>query len=129
MSTLDRIYTPYTDWEDYKAGMYNEDKNGRDERVHNAVECLSVPAVCRSAMERVVKEWPTATDFNLSNKTQNRRAWLGQAACCIQYGCHEDETREAWGMMSEYNRESANRIAQSIIDEWEMYNDGQMMLL
>ena len=126
---MDRIFTPYTAWEDYRAGMYDEEKEGRDSRVELAIECLSIPAVCREAMEKVVKEWPTATDFNLTNKGQNRKAWLGQAACCIHYGCHEDETREAWGLMSDFNRESANRIAQSIIDEYERFNDGQMMLL
>lgn len=126
---MDRIFTPYTDWEDYQAGMYDESREGRSERVQAALECLSVPSECRRAMERVVSEWKTATDFNLTNKEQNRRAWLGQAACCIQHGCHEDETREAWGMMSDFSRDSANRIAQSIINEWERLNDGQMMML
>lgn len=129
MITLDRVYSDYRTWEDYKAGMYNESRDGRIVRVNLAMECLSSNLLCLEYMNEVVKQWPVATEFNFTNEQQNRRAWLGQAACCLYGGCHEDETREAWGKITQFQRETANRIAEHVINEWLAYNEGQMKLL
>jgi hypothetical protein len=70
-------------------------------------------------MEKVIAEWEIATEYNLSNAEINRKAWLGQAACCCYAGVHEDETREAWGLMTDAQRSEANRIAACIIKRWQ----------
>ena len=116
---MQRIFHHYSLWEDFHAGMYDENKDGRSERVQKAVEILGTPDICRAAMEKVVSEWKIATEYNLSNLEINRKAWLGQAACCCYAGVHEDETREAWGIMSEAQRTEANRIAAGIIRKWQ----------
>ena len=115
---MERIFHHYNKWEDYHAGMYDESKDGRAERVIKAAEILGTPATCRKAMEKVVSEWVKATEYNLSNAEINRKAWLGQAACCCWAGIHEDETREAWGLMTEAQRIEANAIAADIIKKW-----------
>ncbi len=115
---MERIFHHYNLWEDYHAGMYDESKNGRQERVKKAAYILGTPEVCREAMEKVVAEWQRATEYNLSNAEINRKAWLGQAACSCYAGIHEDETREAWGIMTEAQRIEANRIAATIIKRW-----------
>lgn len=115
---MQRIFHHYKKWEDYHAGMYDESKDGRAERVQKAAEILGTPDICRKAMEKVVAEWEKATEYNLSNAEINRKAWLGQAACCCYAGIHEDETREAWGIMTEAQRIEANRIAAEIIKKW-----------
>ena len=116
---MQRIFHHYSLWEDYHAGMYDESKDGRAERVQRAAEILGTPAVCREAMEKVIAEWPISTEYNLSNLEINRKAWLGQAACCCYAGIHEDETREAWGIMTDPQRAEANRIAADIIRKWQ----------
>lgn len=116
---MQRVYHHYSLWEDYHAGMYDECKDGRSERVNKAAEILGTPDICREAMEKVVAEWKIATEYNLSNLEINRKAWLGQAACCCYAGIHEDETREAWGIMTEAQRIEANRIAAVIIRKWQ----------
>lgn len=116
---MERIFHHYDKWEDYHAGMYDESKDGRAERVQQAAEILGTPDICRKAMEKVVSEWKISTEYNLSNLEINRKAWLGQAACCCWGGIHEDETREAWGIMTEAQRIEANRIAAEIIKEWQ----------
>lgn len=116
---MQRIFHHYSLWEDYHAGMYDESKDGRAERVQNAAEILGTPDVCRKAMEKVVAEWKISTEYNLSNIEINRKAWLGQAACCCWAGIHEDETREAWGIMTDAQRIEANRIAACIIKKWQ----------
>lgn len=115
---MQRIYHHFSLWEDYHAGMYDESKDGRAERVKQAAEILGTPATCRTAMEKVIAEWEKATEYNLSNAEINRKAWLGQAACSCYAGIHEDETREAWGIMTEAQRIEANRIAAQIIKGW-----------
>ena len=116
---MQRIFHHYSLWEDYHAGMYDESKDGRAERVQKAAEILGTPDICRKAMKKVVAEWKIATEYNLSNLEINRKAWLGQAACSCYAGIHEDETREAWGIMTEAQRIEANRIAAVIIKEWQ----------
>lgn len=115
---MQRIFHHYSLWEDYHAGMYDEIKDGRTERVKRAAEILGTPDICRKAMEKVVHEWSYATEYNFSNAEINRKAWLGQAACSCYAGIHEDETREAWGIMTETQRIEANRIAAKIIKKW-----------
>lgn len=114
-----RIFHHYTLWEDFHAGMYNENKDGRAERVRKAADILGTPEICRRAMEKVIAEWQISTEYNLSNLEINRKAWLGQAACSCYAGIHEDETREAWGIMTEAQRIEANRIAAGIIRKWQ----------
>lgn len=115
---MERIFHHYNKWEDFHAGMYDECKEGRKERVKQAASILGTPSICRKAMEKVIAEWRIATEYNLSNAEINRKAWLGQAACSCYAGIHEDETREAWGIMTESQRTEANRIAASIIRKW-----------
>lgn len=115
---MDRIFHHYNLWEDYHNGMYDECKEGRAERVKQAAHILGTPQICREAMEMVIAEWELATEYNLSNAEINRKAWLGQAACCCYAGIHEDETREAWGIMTEAQRVDANNIAAELIKEW-----------
>lgn len=129
---MERIFHHFTKWEDFHAGMYAENKDGRKQRVARAAEILGTPHVCREAMEKVISEWKIATEYNLSNAEINRKAWLGQAACSCYAGIHEDETREAWGLMTDQQRIEANRIAASIIREWcaafDRANDPQISL-
>lgn len=115
---MERIFHHYTLWEDYHAGMYDESKEGREERVKNAAYILGTPDICEKAMNMVVATWKISTEYNLSNSEINRKAWLGQAACSCFAGIHEDETREAWGIMTEQQRVKANEIASNIIKKW-----------
>lgn len=115
---MERIFHHYSLWEDFHAGMYDESRDGRAERVAEAAKILGTPDICRKAMEKVVSEWTISTEYNLSNAGINRKAWLGQAACSCWAGIHEDETREAWGIMTQQQRIRANQIAAEIIKEW-----------
>lgn len=115
---MKQVFYPYTMWEDFKNGMYDEVKEGRSERIQFAIECLSNPAICYEQMKRVTSEWKIATEQNLTNPTTNHQAWLGQSACNIYKGVKEDETREAWGMLTREQRIEANKIADKVDREW-----------
>lgn len=113
-----RVYYPYYEWEDYKSGMYDELQDFRKERIQLAVNCLSNETVCTHFMNEVVKRWVKSTQHNLTNTGCNRKAWLGQCACNLYAGVKEDETREAWKLLTEEQQKKANNIAKNIIDKW-----------
>lgn len=113
---MKRIFHHYIKWEDYQNGMYNNSPETL-EIIQKAVEVLSTPSICESAMKRVVSEWEYATEFNLTNSGCHR-PWLGRSACCIYYGITENITRIAWWQLTSDQQNKANEIADIIINNW-----------
>ena len=104
----------YTMWEDFQNRMYDEVKEGRQDRVKQAVYLLSNTSLLYEQMTRVTKEWKYATEQNLTNASINHQAFLGQTACNIWQGIKEDETREAWGILTCEQRYKANKVADRV---------------
>lgn len=111
-------FYPYTMWEDFQHGMYDEVKEGRKERVQKAVYLLSEPELLFKYMTRVANEWKYATEQTFTNQSINHQAFLGQTACNLYAGIKEDETREAWGLLSNDQRYEANKVADRVHDAW-----------
>lgn len=111
-----RIYTHYEYWEDYKNGLYKSQTESID-RIKLSMKVLSNPNLCKLSMEKVIKEWPVSTAVNLSIPGC-QRPWLGRAACCIKYGISENITRIAWWKLALEKQDSANAIADTIINAW-----------
>lgn len=113
-----QYFARYEMWEDYQNGMWAKIISFEEERmVEDAMHLLCSDGV-GFACESVFDKWPIATKINLTNAQQNRRAWLGQAACCLMFGVPEDITRVAWGLMTETQKMNANRIAEIKIQKW-----------
>lgn len=108
----------YTMWEDFQHGMYDEVKEGRAERVQKAVYLLSNLDLLFKYMTRVANEWKYATEQTFTNPSINHQAFLGQAACNLYAGIKEDETREAWGLLTNSQRYAANKVADCVHDNW-----------
>lgn len=108
---------PYTEWEDWKAGMY-ADKSDSPSGVSSAVSLLRDQHRLAMAMRSVSMYWKNACNANL-RESPNNRSWLGQAACCYAAGVPESITRIAWGLLTDHQRDLANRIADEVIDEWK----------
>ena len=115
---MEQRFYHYTKWEDFRNGMYDEDKHGREGRVSDAMRLLTDTELLYEQMTRVTMEWTFATEQNLTNKGMNHQAFLGQTACSIWHGIHEDETREAWGRMTREQRRAANGVADAVYNEW-----------
>jgi len=81
-----------------------------------------------AAMLRVVREWRYSCEHNLSNLSQNRKAWLGHAACALEKGLCEDVVREACGRLTAEQQGAANAKAQQAIEEWEKWQSDQLEL-
>jgi hypothetical protein len=115
--SVGRVFAPYSEWEDYRAGIF--DSRLDDEAVTASRMLLKEQCICRSAMLRVIREWPTASAVNLTNNGANRRAWLGQAACCLEAGATASATKRAWWQLTDSDRTRANACADEVIALWE----------
>lgn len=122
MSNNKQLFYSYDKWEDYKFGMFKEDLVDRENRVNRAVFLFRDHYMCSLFMQRVCDEWEISCKQVFTNSHMNKIAWLGQAACCLYAGIHEDETREAWGLLSDEEREFANCVAKQNIDRWFLKN-------
>lgn len=72
-----------------------------------------------SWMLKVLDAWPVSCEHNLTDTNQNRRAWIGHAACCLAIKCPEHITREAWGQLTQDQQNKANYQADLAVWEFE----------
>ena len=118
--SVKRIWHPYTSWEEFHAGMWRRVYG--DERAKflgEAIRFTGDPELYGQWMLKVTAAWPMSCEHNLTDIGQNRRAWIGHAACCLAIKCPEDITRSAWGHLSEDQRMKANQKADFAIVTWE----------
>jgi hypothetical protein len=80
------------------------------------------------AAKMMLRDWPRAAEHNLTNREQNRRAWIGQATCCYSSNAPEGATRLAWWVLLADERDRANAVADRVIAEWEAGRDTQTAL-
>lgn len=114
-----QIYHPYQNWEDFKNGMWRkETKTYEENTLHEIIEFTGDHILYGNAMLRVIKEWVISCEHNLTNKSINRKAWIGHAACCIEKKYPEYLVRVAWGMLTESQRIEANKKADYAILKW-----------
>lgn len=111
------MYHHYSIREDWKYGMYENNK-GKD-KIKEASMLLWSESLYDS-MLRVINEWVISSDENMTNVSQNRQAYLWQAACCIEYGLSWDMTIKARQMLSKDQQDRANKIADDIIRLYEI---------
>lgn len=126
---LRRVYHHYEQWEDWKHGMYRLDPIDGG-IVESARQLLADKEICYAAMVRVILEWPMSCEVNLSNRSRNRQAYLGQAACCLVCNASEDMTKVAWHKLNQAEKDRANAVADMVIARWErsVRYKGQMEL-
>lgn len=128
---MKRVWHPYTKWEEVPAGMWRKVYGAeRELLLKSAIDFTGDAEKYGAAMLEVVNRWPLSCEHNLTDLGQNRRAWIGHAACCLAIGCPEDVTREAWGYLTEEQRVAADRKALAAILAWQSaYKHGQRVLV
>lgn len=121
MQSIDRIYHPYWIWEETDANMWGTVPN-RAEMFEWAVEFTGDHKKYGEAMMCVVDNWRYSCEHNLTNFTQNRKAWIGHAACAYANRCPEDIVRQAWSKLTREQQDLANGVADFAIKHWESNN-------
>lgn len=117
---MQRIYHPFTLWEDWKSGMWRyTSETEKADYLQKAIEFTGNAQLYGSYMLKVLDQWPYACEHNLSNKAINRQAWIGHAACCLAINCPEDITRLAWHQLTQEQQDAANAQADMAIQIWE----------
>lgn len=71
-----------------------------------------------NAMRNVIDAWPITCRQNLSDLNLNRRAFIGHAACSLEFNCPEYITRMAWAELTDLQRLLANKEADITIQIW-----------
>ena len=116
---IKQYFTHYENWEDYRQGMYRlTDEKDKDILVFKAVNLLKNQELFYDTMKELVLNWDIATKVNLTNNQQNKRAWLGAAACSYKYNVPEYLTRIAWNLLNKEDQIKANQTAEKIISEY-----------
>lgn len=117
---IERAFYHYMLWEDWQNGLYRTDGTDDAMRLTQlSINLLGDPVAFESAARAVLERWPIATEVNLTNRAENRRAWMGRASCCLNHGAPEYATRPGWFMLTEQQQDAANAVADSLIEEWE----------
>jgi hypothetical protein len=110
-------YVPYWEWEDWINGMWRK-VDSEPEWIAKAVEFTGDHIRYGSAMREVSIEWPRTMINSLTNKSINRRAFLGHCACSFKINCPEYITRAAWKRLNDKQRYLADKVAQETINQW-----------
>jgi hypothetical protein len=92
----------------------------RDAALAEAIAFTGDHAIYGEWMVKVTQDWRFSCEHNLSNDTQNRRAWIGHAACAYARRLPEDVVRQAWSHLSDDQRRLANSAADRAIAGWEL---------
>lgn len=106
-----RVYFHFSEMEEYSCGMWRSESGGkREQYVALASNLMKHPDKFKDSLRRAIIEWPNSSLANLSDRNQNRIAWLGHAGCCVGVGSPEDVAREAWWTLSGKEQDDANRV-------------------
>lgn len=116
-ASIPRTSHPWWAWEDHKDGMYST-AYGWQEKIPAARGLLADAARLEDAMRAVVDAWPVSAEHQLTNTEQNRRSWLGQAACRLAVQAPAIATRAAWVQLTTAQCDAANASAERVIREW-----------
>lgn len=115
---IKQIWHPYWKWEENEYNMWGSVKD-RDDFLQKAIVFTGNHELYGEYMQKVVAQWTFSCEHNLSNTTQNRRAWIGHAAVALAFQCPEDIVREAWWHLTDEQRDLANKQADKAIEIWE----------
>ena len=117
---MKQFFEKYTLWEDYLNGMYDSYNPLNEENyVSLSISLLTNCDLFLSICISMIHKWPVSSKVNLTNKSCNRKAWLGHAACNYRYKIPEVCTRIAWIKLTEEQRQRANTIALHVIKTFE----------
>jgi len=97
----------------------------KEKHLKEAIEFTGDYKLYGSFMLKVVENFIYSCEHNLSDLSQNRKAWVGHAACALAMGCPEDIVRHAWSYLTEEQQRLANKEADKAIKVWENKHLGE----
>lgn len=111
-----QFFSHFKYWGDYKNGFYSRDNQSNlQNKCFEFFENENIFKTC----QKVKKDWKYSYNINLSNKTINRRAWLGQAGCNYYCGASFLTTIDTWRKLSQFVQYRCNEIADKFVKEYD----------
>lgn len=119
---MKQVYIKYSKWECYKSGMWlRVSKSLEDELLIKAISFTSDHILYGEAMNKVIYKWENTMLNHLTNKSINRRAFLGHCAVFYEIQIPEYIVRKAWSFLSDKERVLADNEAEKAIKKWEIW--------
>jgi len=118
LNNSNRIWHPYWKWEEASHNMWGS-VNQRDHYLRLAITFTGNAQLYGECMMHVANEWQYSCEHNLTDRSLNRQAWIGHAACALAFRCPEDIVRTAWSRLTEQQQIEANAKADTAIRYWE----------
>lgn len=121
---MKQIYHPYTVWEDWREGFYNNCSGKvKQEKISKVLEMFNDIDKTALNMRKAMEKWKYSFEHNLTKPNLNQIAYIGQAACCIYGEVPSTVTMEAWNLLDKEVQERANYQASEILEIWLKQND------
>jgi hypothetical protein len=126
-----QIYIPYYKWECFNNGMWKKvnDKKTESELLDKAVLFTGNHIVYGKAMGKAIVLWKYSMLNFLTNKSMNRKAYLGHCAVFVEKQIPEYIVRMAWKRLTDKQRELADLEAEKYIKEWELHYMKKSMII
>jgi len=123
-----RIFHHYQDLEEYRNGMWRKAKgDAKNQYIKKSFELMKNIYLFKDSMRQAIIKWVRSCEHNLTIIPSNRLAWLGHAGCCIYAGSPEECTRKAWHLLTDEERNNANRAALDVLAEWDKQHKREQM--
>jgi ParB-like chromosome segregation protein Spo0J len=118
-----RIFHTFDKWEAVDYGFYEQTHPTLSHKQceYKYKELLSDPVEFKEALYKVISEWKYSCEHNLTNKSLNRIAWLGQAAVCYKYNV-PSRYSNGWTLLTKQEQDAANKVAFNALNEWLIDN-------
>lgn len=118
-----RIFHTFDKWESVEYGFYNQThpKLTTLQCEYKYKELLSKPDEFDKVLNKLIPEWKYSCEHNLTNKSLNRIAWLGQAAVSYKYNV-PSKFSSGWSLLTEQEQENANQVAFKHLNTWLVEN-------
>jgi hypothetical protein len=120
MRPMERIFHTWDKWESFYAGFFNSNPPAgisKKEAEQLYYELLSDEEEFDRVLSKIIIEWPHSCEHNLTNKTLNRIAWMGQAALAYKHGIPA-QFRGGYNLLSKEQQKAADAVALKYINVW-----------
>jgi len=112
-----RIYHPISKWEEIGAGMWDKSKDRKSD-LKRAIIFTGNHRLYGKYMMQVVNEWTFSCENSLTNTDINHKAFIGHCAAAKALRLPEDIVRQAWGLLTNEQRQKADMAAERAINWW-----------
>lgn len=120
-----RIWHPYWNWECFKYGMWRRaPRHEERELILKAIEFTGDADLYGAWMVKAVHAFKVSCEHHLSDASLNKQAYIGHAACALALQLPEYLVRKAWGLLTQEQRDKANRKADEAVDLWNRLRAG-----